>query len=172
MMGLGHLSFKSLISFIIFFSLQRLDLSMLRAVQQQQQQSVTLDYTGWCRGNCQSCFQPSLPDSVIYITSFHANWYHKYMETKFENTILESYLPDNLIVYSEDEMENVPIEENSLCHVSLKKVFPWLEDLLIDPDSGLNAYYSENEFVDPFWTGKRVKKKEVKFCNITCISFM
>ena len=110
-----------------------------------------VDYSSWCRGNCQRCFN----HDVVYFTSFHAKWFTKTQQKSFFNTIFESFYYENLIVYSEDDLSVFALEDYSICYVNLHKAFPWLESVLKDPESGLNEYYAENEFIDPFRFGKR-----------------
>lgn len=106
------------------------------------------------RGNINDCFDRA--SSVIYVTSYHANWYFDMLDSNeqfnnnFRDTIFEKFPFNNLVIYHEDDVPEV----KDACMFDLRQI-EWLEYELQNEKSGLNRYYEIAKFIDPIFESKK-----------------
>ena len=106
-----------------------------------------------------TCFPITNP--VVFITSYYSGWYNKMKyERGFENTILQQFPENNLVIYHEDDVPDVP----GACMINLMEIAPWLLDELTNSSSGLNQYGERSGYSDPL--NGYVQKGDVRMGHI------
>jgi hypothetical protein len=107
------------------------------------------------------CFEKFSKNSTILVTSFNEKWFNHMLEInkeekpEWDRTILKTTFDYPLIVYHEEDLPDITAVLPTACLVDLRVEYPWLDNELINPTSGLNRYYKIASFSDPCFVAKK-----------------